>query len=325
MTRLARAFWVTRPFEGEIRESVLGAPASGEVMVEALYSSVSRGTEALVFQGKVPETEYDRMRCPHQEGDFPGPLKYGYASVGRVVEGPSALSDRTVFCLYPHQSAYVVPISSVVPLPPSVTSSRAVLAANLETALNALWDARPLAGDRISVVGAGVLGCLFAYLARKIPAAEVELVDVRPERAKVAEALGVSFATPDEARKERDLVVHASASAEGLRTALDLASSDVTVLELSWFGDRAVALPLGGAFHVKRLALRSSQVGTVSPNARGRFTHRARLELALSFCADEALDVLFTSESSLSDLPATMRELCGASGGALCHRVRYDS
>jgi len=292
--------------------------------VQNLYGGVSRGTEALVFQGRVPPSEHARMRCPHQAGEFPWPVKYGYSSVGRVLEGPAELRDALVFCLHPHQTAFVVRAETVVVLPGGVPAERAVLAANLETALNALWDARPLVGDRISVVGAGVVGLLCAYLARTIAASDVELVDVRPERDATARALGVRFATPGAASGERDLVFHASGSEDGLRTALTLAATEASIVELSWFGDRGVSLGLGQDFHVKRLTLRSSQVGRLSPHARARQSQRSRLELALAICRDATLDALIDAESAFSALPRTMPKVLSGDSGTLCHRIRYD-
>jgi NADPH:quinone reductase-like Zn-dependent oxidoreductase len=320
---LARAFWTVASGRGEVLDETLAAPGTGEVLVEALYSAVSRGTEALVFNGRVPKSEFSRMRCPYQVGDFPAPVKYGYASVGRVVEGPRGLSDQLVFCLHPHQTAYVVPESAVVPVPAGVPPGRAILAANLETAVNAVWDGAPRLGDRVSVVGAGVVGSLVAYLARHIAAVQVELVDRRADRAEIARIFGTAFATPESAEGGRDLVFHASGTAEGLRTALSLAGKEGVVVELSWFGDTEPSLPLGGAFHSQRLTLRSSQVGGLSPNARARFTHRSRLELAVSLCSDPALDALISGESTLDELPEAMLRLSGVDSGALCHRVRY--
>lgn len=320
--RTARAFWTTGVGTGEIREEPLPELGPGDVHVQALYSGVSRGTESLVFAGRVPASEYARMRCPHQAGDFPAPVKYGYASVGRVLRGPVALEGRRVFCLYPHQSEYVVPGSAVVPLPDAVPSECAVLAANMETAVNAVWDLTPRLGDRITVVGAGVLGCLCAYLLARQFAVDVELLDLLPERAAVAEALGVRFRATDAASLERDLVVHASASEAGLARGLELLAPEGTLLELSWFGTATPALPLGRAFHVNRLTLRSSQVGRVSPNARARFGHRERLELALGLCEDPALDALIDGESPFETLPEALRELSSKSG-ALCRRIRY--
>jgi 2-desacetyl-2-hydroxyethyl bacteriochlorophyllide A dehydrogenase len=320
--RSARAFWVTSASTGAIREEELREPRPGEVLVEAVASGVSRGTESLVWSGRVPESEYGRMRCPHQTGDFPFPVKYGYSSVGRVAAGSSELAGKNVFCLYPHQTAYVVAKEAVVAVPEGVPPERAILAANLETAVNALWDAPPQVGDRLTVVGGGVVGCLVAYLAAKTAGADVELVDVNASRERIADVLGARFAPLDAASRDRDLVFHASGRQDGLRTALDLAGKEATVVELSWFGRGDVALPLGEAFHAQRLTLRASQVGSVSPRARTRFTHRKRLELALSLLTDPALDVLIDGESAFDDLPHSMADLTRAPG-PLCHRVRY--
>lgn len=299
-------------------------PGPTEVLVRALYSAVSRGTESLVFRAKVPQSEYSRMRCPHQRGDFPAPVKYGYSSVGKVEVGPPELEGRVVFCLHPHQTLYVVERNAVTLVPDSVPPARAVLAANLETAVNALWDARPLIGDRVAVVGAGVVGCLLARLLGRLPGAEVELIDVRPERAAIAAELGVAFRAAGEASPGRDLVFHTSGSEAGLRTAIELADQGGRVIELSWFGDQPVSLPLGEAFHVQRLELRSSQVGSISPRARRRFTHASRLAFALSLLNDPAFDVLFDEEASFDELPATLSRLSGGAASVLCHRVRYD-
>ena len=316
---LARAFWITGPGQGEIRAETLEVPSGDQVLVETLFSAVSRGTESLVFEGRVPESEYQRMRCPFQAGDFPAPVKYGYANVGRAVSGTFA--GRPVFCLFPHQTAYVVAESALVPLPDGVPPERAVLAANLETAVNALWDAHPQIGDRVTVVGAGAVGCLVAHLAERVAGADVELVDVLPGRAAQAKALGVGFALPGAAKRERDLVFHASGRADVAVTALSLAATDATIIELSWYGDREVSLPLGRDFHVRRLTLRSSQVGTVSPAARPRYTHRSRLELALSLLTDARLDCLIDGETPFDALPSALGEL--TSKGGLCRRVRY--
>ncbi|MBI2185884.1 MAG: zinc-binding alcohol dehydrogenase [Acidobacteria bacterium] len=319
----ARAFWVAAPGRGEIRTESLRAPAAGEALVETLYSGISRGTEALVFNGQVPPSEWTRMRAPFQSGDFPAPVKYGYASVGRVAEGPDGLAGRTVFALYPHQTRFIVPADAVHPIPDDVPPGRAVLAANLETAINGLWDGRPHVGDRIAVVGAGTVGCLSAWAASRILGCEVELVDVNPRRAEVARALGVRFAEPARAKRDADLVVHASASASGLALALEVAGLEATIVELSWFGSRDVPLPLGGPFHAKRLTIASSQVGRVAPSQRARWDTRRRMQLALRLLRDPALDALITGESDFESLPRVMATLAKGPGDTLCHRVKY--
>lgn len=325
MKRAARAFWLGSPDHGEIRDVELPAPGEGEVLVRTLWSGVSRGTETLVFRGGVPVSQYAAMRAPFQEGDLPGPVKYGYLNVGLVEEGPDALVGRTVFCLYPHQTRYVVPVGAVTPVPDSVPAERAVLAGTVETAVNALWDASPLAGDRIAVVGGGMIGSSVAALIARFPGVRVQLVDADPGRAKVAEALGVDFALPGDALGECDLVVHASATEAGLARSLELLSAEGTVIELSWYGDRRVSLPLGEAFHSRRLTVRSSQVGTVSPAARPGRTYADRLALALDLLADPALDALITGECAFEELPDVLPRLASGEIPALCHRVRYPA
>jgi NADPH:quinone reductase-like Zn-dependent oxidoreductase len=318
-----RAFWITSPGHGEIRTEHLPAAGEGDACVRALYSGVSRGTESLVFRGLVPPGEYGRMRAPFQDGEFPGPVKYGYASVGEVYDGPPALAGRRVFVLYPHQTRYVVPASAVHVLPDNVPAERAILAANLETAINAVWDARPLPGDRVAVVGGGTVGSLVAWLIGKTAGCFVQLVDVNAEREATARALGVGFARPADAASDADLVLHASGNEEGLATALRLAAFEALVVELSWYGNRPVAVPLGESFHSRRLTLKSSQVGTVAAPQRARWDTRRRMQMALSLLSDPALDVLITGESHFDALPDVMPKLAEAFTGTLCHRIRY--
>jgi threonine dehydrogenase-like Zn-dependent dehydrogenase len=293
-------------------------------MVRTLRSGVSRGTEALVFRGGVPPSQHAAMRAPFQEGDFPGPVKYGYLNVGVVEQGPPRLRGRTVFCLYPHQTAYVVPASAVAIVPEGVPAARAVLAGTVETAVNALWDARPLLGDRVTVLGAGMVGCCVARLLSRYPAVQVELVDVDADRAGVAAALGADFALPADAADGRDLVVHASATSAGLQRSLELLAAEGTVVDLSWYGDSQVRLSLGGAFHARRLGIRASQVSTLSPARGGRLTTAGRLALALELLRDPAFDALLTGQSPFHELPGAMARLADGRLSAICHTIAYD-
>lgn len=318
-----QAFWLRSPGFGEIRPVTLPEPRQDEVVVRTLRSGVSRGTETLVFRGGVPPAQYAAMRAPFQEGDFPGPLKYGYLNVGVVEQGPPELLGRTVFCLYPHQTAYVVPAGAVTVVPDGVPPARAVLAGTVETAVNALWDAAPLMGDRVAVVGAGMVGCCVARLLSRFPAVQVTLVDVDASRAEVAAELGAGFASPGDAPDGRDLVVHASATSAGLQRSLDLLAPEGTVVDLSWYGDADVRLTLGGAFHARRLGIRASQVGAVSPARSGRRTTADRLALALDLLRDRAFDVLLTGESRFRELPEVMARLAAGTLPALCHTITY--
>jgi threonine dehydrogenase-like Zn-dependent dehydrogenase len=320
-----RALWYAGPQRAEIRRETVAAPGPGDVRVRALHGALSRGTERLIFSGRVPESEYGRMRAPFMAGEFPFPVKYGYINVGRVEAGAPDLIGRTVFALHPHQTEFTVPAEAAVPVPEGVPAGRAVLAANMETALNALWDAAPGPADRIAVVGAGVLGALVAWLAGRIPGADVTLVDIAPARADLARALGVRFALPESAPDNCDLVVHASASGAGLATALRLAGLEATVLELSWYGAGEVPVPLGGAFHSRRLRLISSQVGSIAPSHRARWDYRRRLTAALALLADPVLDALIAPAIAFDDLPARLPDILGPAGGVLCQRIDYPN
>ncbi len=320
----ALAFWLRAPGFGEIRPVTLPELGRDDVMVRTLRSGVSRGTETLVFEGRVPPAQYAAMRAPFQEGDFPGPVKYGYLNVGEVEHGPPGLCGRIVFCLYPHQTVYVVPADAVTVVPEGVPPARAVLAGTVETAVNALWDAAPLLGDRVTVVGAGMVGCCVARLLSRFPAVQVTLVDVDADRADVAAALGVEFALPAVADDGRDLVVHTSATSAGLQVSLDLLAPEGTVVDLSWYGDRDVQLSLGGAFHSRRLGIRSSQVGTLSPARSGRRTTADRLAVALDLLRDPAFDALVTGQSGFGELPDVMARLAAGTLPALCHTIIYE-
>jgi NADPH:quinone reductase-like Zn-dependent oxidoreductase len=319
----AQALWYVAPGRAEIRQECVAAPADGEVLVRALHGALSRGTERLVFSGRVPASEVERMRAPLMGGSFPFPVKYGYATVGRVEHGPPELTGRAVFALHPHQTCFTLPAAAVVPIPDTVPAARAVLAANMETALNAMWDAAPGPADRIAVVGAGVVGGLAAWLAGRLPGAEVTLVDIAPERADLAAALGVGFAAPDAAPRDCDLVVHASGSAAGLATALELAGDEATVVEMSWYGAGDVPAPLGGAFHSRRLKLVSSQVGQVAPSHRPRWTHRRRLAAALALLADPRLDALLAPAIPFAELPRRLAAILAPESRILCQSIDY--
>ncbi|MFL5338291.1 MAG: zinc-binding alcohol dehydrogenase [Geminicoccaceae bacterium] len=319
------AYWAVAAGVGQLRPQYLREPQHGEVLVRALYSGVSRGTEALVVLGRVPPSQWSAMRAPFQEGSFPFPVKYGYSSVGVVEAGPEDLVGRQVFCLFPHQTRYVVTRDAVVPLPERLPAARAVLAANMETALNAVWDGAAAPGQKIHVIGAGVVGSLVAYLCGRMPGADVTLADIAPERSALAEALGVAFASPETLPEDADLVFHASGSPDGLRTALHLVGVEGRIVELSWYGSAAVTLPLGENFHSRRLTLLASQVGTVAPAMRPRWTRARRLAKALELLRDPALDLLVSGEATFAELPALLPRLAANPEGALCLRIVYPN
>jgi hypothetical protein len=321
---VSQSLWYVAPERIEIRSETLGPLPENSVQVRTVFSALSRGTESLVFKGLIPESEYIRMGAPFMGGKLPFPVKYGYSNVGRIELGPPELIGRLVFSLMPHQSIFQTDVTNILVIPEAIPAERAVLAANMETALNAIWDASPGPGDRIVIIGAGVLGCLIAYLCGHLPGAEVTLVDINPEREDIATKLGVRFSSPELAPKDCDLVIHCSASAAGLSSAIASAGEEATILELSWYGSNKVDVSLGGAFHSRQLKLQSSQVGHVSLSHRPRWSHRRRLAAALGMLSDSRLDSLLTKPISFESLPSELPKILNTPSSALCCLIQYS-
>jgi len=319
VTATAQALWITGQERVAYKEQPL-ADAPDHCHVRTLFTGISRGTERLVFRGQVPVGEHATMRAPFQEGDFDFPVKYGYAAVCQIESGDRA--GEIAFALLPHQTRFVVPESALIPVPEFVPAARAVLAANMETAVNITWDAQIGVGDRVVVVGCGVVGALTAYLAAQVPGATVTLTDIDPSKRALAEALGCDFAEPDTLGDDADVVIHASASAGGLATAIQCAGVEARVVEASWYGATSVEAPLGGRFHQRRLQLISSQVGRIPATQAARWNYQRRLTLALSLLADARLDQLISGETVFDGLAAAYSDILD-DPKTLCHRVRY--
>lgn len=319
---VATSLWCETSKHVTFRREPLHPVEQGMALVKTLFTGISRGTEATVLQGLVPESEHERMRGPHMGGEFPFPVKYGYCAVGQVQEGPADILGQTVFCLHPHQNLFVVPTVDLIPLPAELPPERGVLAANMETALNIVWDASILPGERVAVFGAGVVGTLVAFLASKIAGVDLVLVDPDLERASLASSLGIAFTSPNGLEGEFDCLINASGASAALSQAIDLAGFEARIVEASWYGQRQVSLSLGGAFHSKRLSLVSSQVGHVAKVQRARWSYRRRLEKAMQLLCEPSLDILISGESQFSDLPQDYARILTTTS-TLCHRVRY--
>lgn len=281
---MSRALWITEPGRVELRSEAMPTPAGGERRARALVSGISRGTESLVLAGRVPASQHQTMRAPAMRGEFPFPVNYGYAWVGQFEDAP----HERVFALAPHREHQCLGPEQYVRVPATLDDHEASLAANMETALNALWDAELDEGDRVTVIGAGVVGSLVALACMLVgpDGVDLELVDLDPEARTRALALGCTFATPDAAASKRTVIFNASGSGLALRRALELADFEGRVVEMSWFGDDDVSLPLGAHFHSQRLRIVCSQVGHVAPAQRAHHTHRQRLQAAIELLAD---------------------------------------
>lgn len=323
--RHATAYWTVGPQQGELRSEDVPAPGPGEAMVRTLYSGISKGTELVVHHASVPACVADAMAAPNQEGDFPYPVKFGYLTVGVVEAGPDGWAGKTVFCLYPHQDRFVVPVGSLTVIPDDVPARRAVLTGTVETAVNGIWEAGPRLGDRVAVIGAGLVGGMVAKLLAGFPLARLQLIDVDPAKRAFADALGVDFSHPDDALPDCDIVIHCSASQEGLQRSLQLVGDDGDIIEMSWYADRAISLPLGEDFHARRLSIRASQVGMVARARRHRRTNADRLALAVSLLRDPVFDVFLTGSSTFEELPGAVQRLADGTLDALCHVIEYPS
>jgi NADPH:quinone reductase-like Zn-dependent oxidoreductase len=319
---VARALWHVKPGKAEFRTERLPPLRPGEARVTTEFSAISRGTERLVASGTVPESEWQRMRAPGQTGSFSFPVKYGYSAVGTVTAGPEDLLGRHVFALHPHQNVFQTAAADLLPIPPAIPARRAVLAANMETALNAHWDAGTGPSDRVLIVGAGIVGLLVGYIARRIAGANVTVLDVDTGRARYAEALGIRFTGPGEIPPANQIVFHTSATAAGLQTAIEACAFEGSVIELSWYGTNPVTVNLGDAFHSQRLKFMSSQVGHVAANRRSQITRRERLQRAIALLDDPALDVLIENDIAFADLPDAFPQIMSSSG--LPPIVRYE-
>jgi threonine dehydrogenase-like Zn-dependent dehydrogenase len=323
--RTATAYWTVGPEKGELRREDLPAPGPDEALVRTLYSGISKGTELVVHNARVPECVAEEMAAPNQEGSFPSPVKFGYLSVGIVEDGPVDWLGKTVFCLYPHQDRYVVPVASLTVVPDRVPARRAVLTGTVETAINGIWEAGPRLGDRVTVIGAGLVGGMVAKLLSGFPLGRLQLIDVDPAKRAFADALGVAFSHPDDALPDCDIVIHCSASEAGLERALQLAGDDGEVIEMSWYADRKVSVPLGEDFHARRLSIRASQVGVVAQARRHRRTNADRLRLAVSLLADPGFELFLTGSSAFADVPDVVQQLSDGALEALCHVIEYPT
>lgn len=312
----AKALWCVGTNQAELRSASLGEG----VLVESVFSGISRGTEKLVFEGRVPRSEFERMRTVGQEGEFSFPVKYGYCSVVKVIEGEHA--GEYAFVLHPHQDYFRVNSERLYLLPDGLDPKRAVLAANMETALNIVWDSGVGAGDRIAVVGAGVVGLLVGYLISKLPGTEITMIDTNSSKAPIAKKLGLLLASKDNAPTDCDVVIDCSGEPAGLTSAIEMAGYEARVILASWHGDKTTSLNLGGPFHSKRLSLISSQVAGIAANKKPRWDHNRRMSKALELLADSALDALISGETSFDNIAAEYQAILN-NPETLCHRISY--
>jgi 2-desacetyl-2-hydroxyethyl bacteriochlorophyllide A dehydrogenase len=297
VTYEAVSVWLPRAREVELRRESVANVQPSDVRIAAIASAISHGTEMLVFRGLVPEgLELD---LPTLRGSFTFPIKYGYASVGRVVEagadvGCLAVGDA-VFVHHPHQSTYVVPATMPIRLPDGLDPLLGVFLANVETAVNVVVDAAPRLGERVAVFGQGVVGLLITQLLRRTGVSQIVVVEPVAQRRDLALALGADVALESGGSiSDVDLAIEVSGNAAALDAALNSVAFGGTVVVASWYGTKTVPLMLGGAFHRRRLRIVSSQVSTIDAALQPRWTHQRRLALASQLLSELELTSLIT-------------------------------
>ncbi len=285
----AHALWHVDPAHSVLRQQTLGKLTPGECLVKTRFSMVSLGTERLVCKGGMSPEAYGPMTVPYMQGAFSFPLTYGYSLTGEVIDGPQEWLGERVHAMHPHQDLCVIHSHDLTVVPGNVPLDRAVLASNLETAVNGVWDGQPIMGQRVLVIGYGLIGALIAHLVKPIPGIELHIHDIRGSRKELAIANGHHVWDAAESQPgDYDLIFHTSASSAGLQFAIDHTREEGRVIEMSWYGNQTVNLDLGASFHYGRNRIISSQVSRIASPALPHFDHHRRKSLIFQLLADDA-------------------------------------
>ena len=275
-----KSYWIDKKNKGYFKFGEISSINSNEIVVKTLFSGISYGTEKLVYSGKVPKSQRNLMKCPYQEGDFGNDIKYGYINVGKVVDGDKSYLGNNIFSLYPHQDFYKIPSNEALIIPNKIPLSRCLLIPNLETAINAVWDTLPSAGDRILVIGAGIVGLLTAYLINKIPGVNLFIVDKDPSKRKITKKLGINFLDAIPKKFDARFIYECTGDHRILNSLKNNITVNSTICVLSWYGDKKSDIALGENFFSKRAKLIMSQVSKISP-ARYDLNNQDRRKIAL--------------------------------------------
>lgn len=319
----AKALWFRTRGHAEILEERLPRLRPGWCRLHTLFSAISPGTERLVYSGEVPEDLHREMRCPYMGGKFPFPVKYGYSLVGKITEGPEDSIGSVVHVLHPHQDQCIVRTEHTFPIPPQVPPSRATLASNLETAVNAIWDSEVTIGEHALIIGFGAVGSLVARLLSFMSGIKLEIVDANPSKIALAEKMGFKACDPGSVSGNFDLAFHASRSSDGLQLAVDRVGFEGRIIELSWYGTNKISLSLGGTFHSQRKAILSSQVATPSRRQRSRWDHARRRSLVFELLERSEFDSHITHSVPFGGLPDIYNKLKAHPTEGLSYLVKY--
>lgn len=330
-TTPALQLWFTAPHRVEVREAALPAPAPEQVLVKTRYSAVSTGTELLAYRGQLPcAIALDSsLKALQQPSDYP--LQYGYACVGEVQQTGSAVdpswNGRQVFSFQPHASHFLAHPDELKTVPDGLPAQAAVFLPNMETAVNLVQDGRPLIGERVVVLGQGIVGLLLTALLARHPLGSLVAVEGRPERQELARRLGANMVvSPEEAAGAAtgaDLIYEVSGQPEALNLAIDLSGYASRIVIGSWYGSKAAPVDLGGAAHRNRLQLITSQVSTVDPALSGRWDKERRFGLVWEMirCVDPTS--LITHTLPLQEAGTLYQQLHEAQSGIVQPLFHY--
>ena len=321
----AHGLWFLGANQFSIREETLRSPSTPYCVVKSICSGISQGTEQLVYSEAVPESIQHQMRCPYMGGDFPFPIKYGYSLVGEVVEGPENIVGRNVHMLHPHQDYGCVHPRDIYLLDDGILPEKAILASNMETAVNAVWDSQVTLGDRVLVVGFGNVGSLVARILSLSMGVEMFVTDTSALKRSMAQKMGFNVCEISQLKEEFDISFNVSASADGLQTAIDAVGYEGKIIELSWYGNRAVSLQLGGDFHIQRKTIISSQVSHIPSHRLARWDTIRRKKLVFSLLKQPEFEEHVTHNLRFSELPRILSESRSLFQDNLMIAVHYDA
>jgi len=305
---------------------VARCPATGEVRIQTLFSGISHGSEMMVYRGEIPADLSLDATLPSLQGNFSFPIKYGYASTGRIIdvgEGVNGLeAGDLVFAFNPHETCYTVPATVVIKLPEGLDPKHGIFAANVETALNALLDAAPRLGERAVIIGQGVVGLLITQLVRKAGASLIVTSDMYAKRRALSQKAGANLVVDPatESLDDRvyemtggagaDVVIEVSGEPRALNDAIKITAQEGRVVVVSWYGTKRADLALGSDFHRKRLTLRSSQVSNLDPSLAPRWTIARRRQLAASYLSELLLEELISNVVPFEQAGEAYRLIC---------------
>lgn len=337
----ASQLWFTAPFSVEVREVTLPAPAADEVVVRTRYSAVSAGTELLLYRGQMPGSMSLDATLSSLQQSSGYPLQYGYACVGEVQQtGRDVDPDwqgRQVFSFQPHASHFLATTDQLIAVPDDLSAQAAVFLPNMETAVNLVQDGQPLIGERVVVLGQGIVGLLLSGLLARFPLADLAAVEGQPDRQDLARTFGVKDVySPDEATRavasssdgypamaDADLIYEVSGQPEALNLAIALSGFASRIVIGSWYGSKRVPIDLGGKAHRNRLQLITSQVSTLAPGLSGRWDKQRRYHLAWDMIRATDTAQLITHNLPLEEAEWLYKQLHEEASGIMQSLFHY--